>query len=84
MQDESQTAGLPRRDVYSTLYGNATSFSLTVSIILNKKWLLKQASKQKCLPPGKNPSQYISVPLQQTCRMRDLSSLTGSDPASVI
>lgn len=59
-------------------------FSLTVSVILNKKLLLKQASKQKCLPPSKNLSQYISAPLQQTCHMRDLSSLTSSDPASVI
>lgn len=38
---KAKLRGLPRRDVYSTLYGNATSFSLTVSIILNKKRLLK-------------------------------------------
>lgn len=45
--------GLPRRDMYSALYGNATSLLLTVPIILNKKRLLKQASKQTYLPPGK-------------------------------
>lgn len=45
--------GLPRRDMYSALYGNATSFFLTVPSILNKKRLLKWASKQTHLPPGK-------------------------------
>lgn len=45
--------GLPRRDVYSALYGNAISFLLTLPIVLNKKRLLKQASKQTYLPPGK-------------------------------
>lgn len=45
--------GLPRRDIYSAVYGNATSFFLTVPTILNKKRLLKRASKQTHLPPGK-------------------------------
>lgn len=45
--------GLPRRDMYSMLYGNAASFFLTVPTILNKKRLLKQASKQTFLPPGR-------------------------------
>lgn len=44
----------------------------------------KTSKQTKCLPPSKNLSRYISAPLQQTCRMRDLLSLTGSDPASVI
>lgn len=44
---KAEQRGLPRRDVYSMLYGNTTSFSLPVSIILNNKWPLKQASKQK-------------------------------------
>lgn len=39
--------------MYSALYGNATSFFLTVPTILNKKRLLKRASKQTHLPPGK-------------------------------
>lgn len=38
--------------MYSAVYGNATSFFLTVLTILNKR-LLKRASKQTHLPPGK-------------------------------
>lgn len=76
--------GLLIRSVYSMLYCNAASCSLTASIISNKKLLTKEAGKRKCLPPINNLSWYISAPLQQTCCMTDLSSLTSSDLASVI
>lgn len=81
---KAKQCGLPKRDAYSTLHGNATSFSVTVSSILNKKQLSEQASKQKCLPPSKNLSRYISAALQQTYCMRDLSGLGGGNPLSVI
>lgn len=71
---KAKRCGLPKRDAYSMPHGNATSFSATAYSILNKKQLSEQASKQKCLPPSKNVSRYISAALQQTYCVRSFKS----------
>lgn len=77
---KAKPCGLPGRGASSMLHGNTASVPLAASSILNKKWLLEQASKQKCWPAGTHPSQHIPAPLHQTCHTRGLS---GSDPVPV-